>query len=340
MELLADYALFLAKALTVVFAAGALLVMAAGLARRGSGEPGLTVERLNDHYAQLAQVLRRAAGDRDAWRRVAKVAKSERRSRRRGRAPRRARTYVIDFRGDLRATAVAGLREEVSTIIAVAGDDDDVLVRLENAGGTVHEHGLAASQLGRLRAAGLRVTVAVDKVAASGGYLMAANADRIVAAPFALIGSIGVLAQLPNFHRWLKSRGVDFEMITSGRYKRTLTVFGENTDEGREKLREEVEDVHRLFKDEVARQRETLDIDAVATGEAWYGSRALELRLVDEIATSDELLQGAAEDRDLLLLRYRWKRRLPERLAERADALWTHAADFAATLAQRARLLR
>ena len=108
-------------------------------------------------------------------------------------------------------------------------------------------YGLAASQMQRIRDKKLKLTVCVDKVAASGGYMMAVVADKIIAAPFAVLGSIGVLAQVPNFHRLLKKHDVDFEMLTAGKYKRTLTMFGENTDKGREKFQEDIEDTHVLF---------------------------------------------------------------------------------------------
>ena len=209
----------------------------------------------------------------------------------------------------------------MAAILAAAGADDRVLVRLENPGGTVHEHGLAASQLLRVKQHGLQLIVAVDKVAASGGYLMACVADEIIAAPFAIIGSIGVIAQLPNFHRFLEAKGVDFEQVTAGRYKRTLTLFGENTEEGREKLKEELEDVHELFKRQIREHREQVDVDKVSTGEHWYGVKALELALIDRISTSDDFLLEAATDHDLYSVRYRRRRSLPERVMSGAESL-------------------
>ena len=192
------------------------------------------------------------------------------------------------------------MREEVSAVLDVAKDDDEVIVCLENHGGVVHEHGLAASQLARIRDRDIPLTVCVDKVAASGGYLMACVASKIYVAPFAILGSIGVLAQIPNFNRLLDSHGVDFEQVTAGKYKRTVTMFGENTDEDRAKLKEELEDVHALFKAAVSKYRPDLDLDKVATGEHWYGTTALELGLADEIKTSDEfLIERAADPRSV-----------------------------------------
>jgi serine protease SohB len=231
----------------------------------------------------------------------------------------RPRSFVINFKGDLKASALPSLRQEVSAVLDVANDDDEVIVCLENHGGVVHEHGLAASQLVRIRDHNISLTVCVDKVAASGGYLMACVASRIYAAPFAILGSIGVLAQIPNFNRLLDSHGVDFEQVTAGKYKRTVTMFGENTDEDRAKLKEELEDVHALFKAAVSKYRPDLDLEKVATGEHWYGTRALELGLADEIKTSDELLAERAAGRDLYQLTYRIKQPLPKRLMANID---------------------
>ena len=192
-------------------------------------------------------------------------------------------------------------------------------MRLENHGGIVHEHGLAASQLARIRDRGIPLIVCVDKVAAGGGYLMACVASKIYAAPFAILGSIGVLAQIPNFNRLLDSHGVDFEQISAGKYKRTVTMFGKNTDEDRDKLKEELEDVHALFKSAVSKYRPELDLDKVATGEHWYGTRALELGLADEIRTSDELLLELAEERDLYHLSFKIKQPLQKRLMSNID---------------------
>jgi len=189
-----------------------------------------------------------------------------------------------------------------------------VVVRLDNSGGLVAEHGLAASQLARLRAHKIPLTVTVDKVAASGGYLMACVADRILAAPFAVVGSIGVVAQLPNFHRVLERHGVDFELHTAGEYKRTLTLFGENTEAGREKLREQIEETHRLFKDYIAEYRPGLDLTRAATGEYWHGRQALDLGLVDAIQTSDDYLLETQAEADLLHLKYTGRKRPIERL--------------------------
>jgi serine protease SohB len=214
---------------------------------------------------------------------------------------------------------VPSLREEVSAILDVAGAEDEVVVRLENHGGLVHEHGLAASQLARIRDRDIPLVVCVDKVAASGGYLMACVGSRICAAPFAILGSIGVLAQIPNFNRLLDSHGVDFEQITAGKYKRTVTMFGKNTDADRAKLKEELEDVHTLFKAAVGRYRAALDLDSVAMGEHWYGTRALELGLADEILTSDELLTQRAAERDLYRVSYKIKQPLQKRVMSNID---------------------
>jgi serine protease SohB len=206
------------------------------------------------------------------------------------------------------------LREEITTVLMVAHTTDEVLLRLESSGGLVHAYGLAASQLARLRDRNIPLTVSVDKVAASGGYLMACVADRILAAPFAVVGSIGVIAQIPNFNRFLKKHDVDFEQATAGEFKRTVTMFGETTDKGREKLKEEVEEIHELFKDFIKEQRPVLDLEQIATGEHWLGKRAHELKLVDELRTSDDYLVNLAGESDIYEIRYLVKQKLVDRV--------------------------
>ena len=314
----AEYGLFLLKAITIVVAIVVVIVVAASAGRKASHE-GLEVENLNKKYKTLANALRDAVSSKGEQKKAAKERKKEDKAAKKEPSE-RPRSFVIDFKGDLKASAVASLREEVSAILDVAGKDDEVIVRLENHGGMVHEHGLAASQLSRIRDRDIPLVVCVDKVAASGGYLMACVASKIYAAPFAIIGSIGVIAQLPNFNRLLDSHGVDFEQITAGKHKRTVTMFGKNTDEDRAKLKEELEDVHVLFKDAIARYRTELDLEKVATGEHWFGTRALELGLADEISTSDELLSQKAKDRDLYLIEYKIKQPLQKRLMGNVDS--------------------
>jgi serine protease SohB len=294
--------------------------------RRRGHPDGLVVEHLNRRYEDAADELKLAIEGKGRYKKAIKARHKERKREDKARAKAestRPRLYVLDFKGDLRATAAASLREEVSAVLGIGKPGEQVLVRLENSGGTVHEHGFAASQLVRLKQHGLKLVVAVDKVAASGGYLMACVAERLIAAPFAIVGSIGVLAQLPNFHRLLEEKGVDFEQIMAGRYKRTLTVFGKNTEEGRAKLQQEVEDIHELFKAQIREHRPQVDLDRVATGEHWYGVRALELKLVDELKTSDDVLLEAAKDHDLYHIAYKRRRTFQERVLGGAESLLT-----------------
>ena len=321
MEFLYDYGLFLAKTATFVVAVAAIVGIIVAASRRGGAEANtLEVTHLNRELRRLGDALAGATLSKDDAKALAKRRKREAKAREKSAEPRPKR-FVVDFKGDIKASATESLRHEVTAIIAAAGAGDDVVLRLENPGGVVHEHGLAASQLGRLRAAGIPLTVVVDKVAASGGYLMACVGNRIVAAPFAILGSIGVLAQLPNFNRLLDKHGVDFEQITAGKYKRTVTMFGRNTDEDREKLREELEDVHDLFKGTVAEYRNELDLEKVATGEHWYGTRALELKLADELATSDELLAASIDEFELYRVRYKIRQPFGRKLMQAADGL-------------------
>jgi serine protease SohB len=222
--------------------------------------------------------------------------------------------FVLNFKGDIRASEVESLREEITSILTVAKTTDEVVLVLESSGGTVHGYGLAASQLKRIRDRGIPLTVAVDKVAASGGYMMACVANKIVAAPFAVIGSVGVLAQLPNFHRLMKKHDIDYEQLSAGEYKRTLTLFGENDDKDREKFQQEIEDTHELFKEFIKDNRGAVDIEKIATGEHWYGKRALDLQLVDELITSDDYLYTAATGANIYEITQIRKKAVSEKL--------------------------
>ena len=339
MEWLSQYALFLAEAVTVVVAV--LFVVLAAVRRRGRDagprEDGqLRVRKLGRRYERMAEAIERETLPRREVKARLKARGRARKAERSARGPavgRRRRVWVLDFEGDLRATAVASLREEVTAILTAAEDTDEVALRLESSGGMVHAYGLAASQLERLRERGLRLTVCVDKVAASGGYMMACVADRVLAAPFAVVGSIGVVAMVPNVRRLLERHDIAVEQHTAGAYKRTLSLLGENTAEGRAKFCEELEDTHVLFKEFVARCRPGMtpeDVERVATGEHWYGTRALPLKLVDELRTSDDYLLETSREAELIHVAYRQRATLASRLTSAVqiaverltDALW------------------
>ena len=335
MEFILDIAEFLLQAVILL---GVFLVAVAGLVsitqrRRGSDEEGfIEAKSLNERYDAQQEAIRSLVEEPASIKAREKANKKEKKEKQK--AAKRAlksppdndeetfrpRLFVLDFEGDIQASQVEQLREEISAILPVAREADEVLVRLESGGGAVHGYGLAASQLVRLTDAGIRLTVAVDKVAASGGYMMACVADHIIAAPFAIIGSIGVVAQLPNFHRLLKKNDIDFEMHTAGEYKRTLTLFGENTDKAREKFQADIDDVHVMFKDFVSTSRPAVLIEEVSTGEYWFGQRALEKNLVDQLCTSDAYLLQRLESTDLIEVRVRAKRTWQERLGMAAEA--------------------
>ena len=333
MEYIYEYGLFLAQAVTFV---AAILLLVAGVVAIGQRQKSeqqeghIEVRDINEKYRNIGHHINHVVTEPALLKAQLKEekkadkakAKAEKKKRGKGAAhddARRKRLYVLDFDGDMKASATDHLREEISAVLPQVGEGDEVLVRVESPGGMVHGYGLAASQLKRIRDAGVPLTIAVDKVAASGGYMMACVANRIVAAPFAVIGSIGVLAQLPNFHRLLKKNDIDFELFTAGEYKRTLTVFGENTDKGREKFAEELEETHALFKKFVSANRPGVDIDKVATGEIWYGQDALEVGLVDELQTSDSLVQGRLADWDVFEVKFVQKKNWQEKLGFAAE---------------------
>jgi serine protease SohB len=284
------------------------------------------VTHLSEELKELEQDIRKETLSKEAYKAYQKSLKEKQKQKAKAekkaqkntentdRAIKDKRLFVVDFEGDVQASAVENLREEITAILSVAEPEDEVLVRLESAGGMVHTYGLAASQLKRIKQQQIKLNVAVDEVAASGGYMMACVADKILAAPFAIIGSIGVVGQLPNFNRLLKHNKVDFEQHTAGEFKRTLTMFGENTDKAREKFKQELEETHGLFKAFIAENRSSLDVDKVATGEHWYGTQALELGLIDEITTSDDFIVRWAKEHSVFKVKYEIKKPLSERL--------------------------
>lgn len=325
MEFLADYGLFLAKTVTIVLAIGAVLVMilmATIKPKQRKGE--LVFDDLSADHEDLVTALQQDLLDKKEF-------KAWQKQRSAIEAPSK-RLFVIDFDGSMDAHEVEQLRKEVTAVLAVATKDDEVLLRLESGGGVVHGYGLAASQLHRIKKQGVPLVVAVDKVAASGGYMMACLADRILAAPFAIVGSIGVVAQLPNFHKLLKKNDIDVEQFTAGEFKRTVTLFAENTDKGREKFQQELEHTHDLFKSFVHEHRPTLDISEVATGEHWFGYQALPLKLVDELLTSDDYLQRSLTTHRVYRVKYQQKRSLAEKAglaaAVAVKSLYLQAARF------------
>ena len=334
MEFIYEYGLFLAQAATLVIA---VLVVVAGLVAIGhrqraeQHEGHIEIRNLNERYGQVGDSIQHVVSDPQDWKARRKAekkadkekAKKAKMARKKpaseAELDRRKRLYVLAFDGDIKASATDSLREEISAVLPQVEEGDEILVKVESPGGLVHGYGLAASQLQRIRSASVPLTIAVDKVAASGGYMMACVADRIIAAPFAVLGSIGVLAQLPNFHRLLKKNAIDFELLTAGEYKRTLTVFGENTEKGREKFVEELEETHGLFKEFVSANRPALDIAKVATGEVWYGQKAIAEGLVDELQTSDAFVQSRLKDWDVYEIKYVHKKNWQEKLGMAAE---------------------
>lgn len=330
-ELLSDYGLFFAKVITIIVG---ILILLSGMLMivgrsRGKAKERIEITKINKKYEELRDILREEIYSKKELKELEKKEKQKEKedqskspkkhSKSKNKKvssnePEKKRIFVIDFYGDIRATEVENLRQEITAILTVATPKDEVLVKVESSGGLIHTYGLAASQLKRIRDRHIPLVVAVDAVAASGGYMMACVADRILAAPFAILGSIGVITQLPNFNRLLKKHDIDFEQISAGEYKRTLSLFGENTNKGRQKMQEEVEKAHELFKNFVATHRPIVNIKEIATGEHWYGQQAKELRLIDDIMTSDDYLLDASAGADLYEIAFIIKKKLSEKL--------------------------
>jgi serine protease SohB len=342
LEFLAEYGIFLLKALTIVVS---IILVVAGVAavsgkQKSNHEGHISINKVNDDLDDYKEILEESLYDKDELKELEKArAKEEKANEKaekaKAKADRKAgkasnvdvskeesepldvikkRVFVLDFDGDIKASAADLMREEITAILTMARKEDEVVVRLESGGGMVHSYGLASSQLQRIKDKGIPLTVCIDKVAASGGYMMACIADKIVSAPFAIVGSIGVVAQLPNFSRLLKKHDIDFEMFTAGEYKRTVTMFGHNSAKAKDKFREDLEETHVLFKNHVSRFRPGLNIEEVATGDVWYGQDALENKLIDQLGTSDDYLVNACNDADVFEVSYEFKKSLQEKL--------------------------
>ena len=335
MEFLYEYGLFLAKSSTLVVAIIIVLIAIVATAVKQKPKKGeLEITDLSEQFEQTVHRLKSQMYSKEAMKLLEKKEKKQHKLEQKERkkslksaekngdeqlSESKPRLFVLNFKGSIDAKEVSALRREVSAVLAVADEGDEVLVSVESGGGMVHGYGLAASQLKRIKQKGLSLTIAVDKVAASGGYMMACIADRLIAAPFAIVGSIGVIAQVPNFNRVLKKHDIEFEQVTAGEYKRTLTMFGENDDKGREKFKQELEETHVLFKEFVSEMRPDLDISKVATGEHWYGTQALELGLIDKIQTSDDYLMESHEDKHLFKVKYVIHKKLSDKIAHSAS---------------------
>ena len=326
-EFFVEYGLFLAKAVTVII--GILIVIAAGAAaassQKNTSEKGdIVITPLNEFYDDLQDAIKETVLSKDALKeekkQKKKAEKANKDKKKQAAETRKKRIYVLDFDGDIQASGVDNLTREITAVLTVAEAQDEVVLRLESPGGQVHSYGLAASQLQRIRAHNIELTVSVDKVAASGGYMMACVANTIVAAPFAILGSIGVVAELPNFNRALKKYDVDYDIYTAGEFKRTVTMLGENTAEGKQKFIEEIEETHVLFKDMVHKQRPQLEMSTVATGEHWYGTQCLDLGLVDKISTSEDYLFAASKSSELFEVSYEEKKTMADRLGFAMEA--------------------
>ncbi|MFU2079895.1 protease SohB [Avibacterium avium] len=330
-ELAMGYGLFILEILTVLLVIAGIVAMIMAFKQKKSHQAGeLVITDLSQEYEENTKRLAEFHLSEEALKQAEKArkkeekqkAKAEKEKRKKGENlenERKPHLFVLSFKGDISASETTALREEVSAIIAVAKPEDEVLLRLESPGGVVHGYGLAASQLARLKQHQIKLTVAVDKVAASGGYMMACVADKIIAAPFAIIGSVGVVAQVPNIHRLLKKHDVDVDVMTAGEYKRTVTLLGENTEKGKEKFQQELNETHQLFKQFVAQHRPQIDVEQIATGEHWFGQQALGLNLVDEIATSDDLILQAIKDKLVLSVKYTMKKSLVQKLGKQAE---------------------
>jgi len=319
MEFLFEYGYFLLKTITIVILiAVPIFLIISSMLQEHDSDGSLKIKNLTKRYEDMANLIKASTMTKDEKKKLKKSLKKEKKN-----SPKSKKkpVYVLNFDGDIDASNVANLKEEINAILQSETKCEEIVLNLESAGGTVIGYGLAAAQLQRIRDAGINLTACVDKIAASGGYMMACVANKIVSAPFAIIGSIGVVAAIPNFHKILKKNDIDYELHTAGEYKRTITTFGETTEEGRKKFKEDLHDIHELFKDHVSKFRPSLDIAKVATGEIWEGSKALEAGLIDSISTSDEYLMNFAKKHEVYEIIFEPKKKIQDKLSRFINAL-------------------
>lgn len=317
MDFLYHYGLFLAQTFTIVLAIVAIFTAIAGTALKLKDSIGeIQLDDISGHLKEVKEQFEQQLLDKEQLKDLKKQRKAHLKEEQasQGKQEAKPNLFVINFEGSSDAMEVEALRDEVTAILTIATEKDQVLVKIDSPGGVVHGYGLAASQLMRLKQKNIPLVAAVDKVAASGGYMMACVADEIIAAPFAIVGSIGVVVQMPNFNRLLKKHNVDYELYTAGEYKRTVTMFGENSEKAKQKFNQELEDVHVLFKDFVTKNRSSLDIEQVATGEHWYGTDALSRGLVDKIQTSDDYQMNLLETHKVVGVKCTIKKGISEKL--------------------------
>ena len=329
-EIFIGYGVFILEVITLLLVIAAVVTTVISIKQKKHTQQGeLVITDLSQTFEETGKALREfhlseeelkavEKAEKKAEKMKVKALKAQRKKGEATEGEQKPTLYVLHFKGDIAASETMALREEISAIIQTA-KPNEVLLCLESPGGMVHGYGLAASQLARLKQHDIKLTVAVDKVAASGGYMMACVADKIVSAPFAIIGSIGVVAQVPNVHRLLKKHDVDVDVMTAGEYKRTVTILGENTEKGKQKFQQELDETHQLFKQFVAQYRPHLDVDRVATGEHWFGQQALQLKLVDDIMTSDDLLLQAIKEKHVVALHYAVKKPFLQILGKQAE---------------------
>ncbi len=319
MEQLIEFTVFSGKVVIIFLFIVGLILLIASLIARQKMKPELEVESVNDKLDDLQFMLESAVFDKAQFKAAEKERKKKEKAAEKADKEDKKRIphiFLLKFDGDVQAKAVEQLRDEITAVLTVFQPGDEVVMCIESPGGTVHGYGLAAAQILRLKNAGLAVTACVDLVAASGGYMMACTANKILAAPFAIVGSIGVIAQVPNFNKLLKKHNVDYEEISSGEYKRTVSVMGEITEKGRAKFLEQITDTHELFKEFVKSKRPQVDLSQVATGEYWFAIRAKELNLIDEIMTSDEYLFSRKTDAKIYSIKYQPKKNLGDKISE------------------------
>ncbi len=244
------------------------------------------------------------------------------------------RLAVLRFQGlrDLNASGDQRLSEAIDEVLVNRDHFEEAVVIIDSPGGTTHGYGHAYALLERLSASGLKVTACIDRIGASGGYLMALPADRILAGPFAIVGSVGVVAGIPNVKRLLEEKGVSYRLFVAGDKKRVVHFADDDGPEVREYMDEKLAGIHTQFLQAVEKHRgDRVKLDEVRSGDHWSAEESVEkgLGLVDELQTSAEYLLERNREVALVMIERRvditerFAGYLAARLSARVASLFT-----------------
>lgn len=193
-----------------------------------------------------------------------------------------------------------GSDDYISVLRKLRNDDGikAVVLRINSPGGSSLASEIIWREIDLIRKTGKKVVVSMGDVAASGGYYIACNADRIMAQPNTITGSIGVFSVVPDLSSFMKNKlGVTFDRVQTGPYADMPSVTRSLNSAEQQFIQQQVDQIYYDFKKRVAdgRKKSVEYIDSIAQGRVWTGQKALEIGLVDELGGLEEAIGVAAK---------------------------------------------